>query len=249
MSVELNGLVRLGIAGESPRDAARVTQLVDRLCLESVEWAADQAPGFLDTLRLWTGLGDEAFLDTHQVRKRAAGKRFGKFDGRTADSARMFQKVLWLFADDAGAPAAVVIAGDLDGENDRLRGFEQAVSSRRWPFQVVRALAQPEFEAWLISAWQPESDAETARLASIRAEFGFDPRQGAHRLTSTDVDNVRDAKRVLARLVLTGRTMDERWNDVPMAVLDGSNATHLAEFLADCRAVIVPLIAGAQSRG
>jgi hypothetical protein len=81
-----------------------------------------------------------------------------------------------------------------------VRGLEQAKDERLWPFRVVGALAQPEIEAWLLSAFSASTPEQRACLETMRHELGFDPVSGSHRLSSTSKDERRDTKRIVQRL-------------------------------------------------
>ncbi len=240
-------MTRLGIAGESEGDVALLTGLCDRLLVGQVEWVEVE---FLDAFRRWCGLGDSAWFDLHHAFKRAreAGLRpYGKFaDEPGALDAQMHRSLLLLFAHEEEPPALVVVGRDVDGEPERERGFQQAVSDREWPFVVIGALAAPEIEAWLVVAWTPEDDGERTTLALVRQRLGFDPTQAPERLTSKRITDKRDAKRALAELCARGRGGGERWTTMSIddRLLTSGRACGLTGFIEQVRKGLVPLVSG-----
>ncbi|MGK4002750.1 hypothetical protein WMF31_09020 [Sorangium sp. So ce1036] len=154
--------------------------------------------------------------------------------------------MLLLFAEEDEPPRAVVIARDLDGRPERAEGFAQAAadSKRTWPFEVVvGALAEPEVEAWLVAAWDPEDDSERQRLAALCGELHFDPCAKPERLTSKNEADRKDAKRVLAALTATGRDAGARWADAPVERLESRGAScGLTRFVREVRQHLVPVV-------
>jgi hypothetical protein len=81
----------------------------------------------------------------------------------------------------------------------RRRGLEQARKEalRIDPRVIILGCPDPMREAWVLSGFEPETDAEKARLAELRQELGFSPCHEAHRLSSKKEQARRSPKRVL----------------------------------------------------
>lgn len=238
-------MMRLGVAGESESDVAKVTALADRLVEEGVDWID---PEVIDAFRRWCGLGDSAWVDLHKVQRLARRKGlrlYGHFDGEPgALDASMHRALLVLFALESTPPSVVVVARDIDGQDERRAGFEQALGERTWPFEVVGALAAPEIEAWLIAAWTPETAADHAALKEVRAQLGFDPTSSPERLTSGKRTDKKETKRILDLLCATGRSAEERWEDTPLdeRLLSAGRRCGLADFVDGIRDKLLPLL-------
>src|SRR3990167_5349905 len=131
-------VIVLGIAAESRSDAALITAFVDRLISAQVEWIE---PELLDAFRQWRGLQGENWLDLHEAFRRARAQGlpvYGHFGGEAgAADAQMHRAVLSLFADEDERPSAVVVARDMDGDANRVKGWQQAVEMKSWPFMCL----------------------------------------------------------------------------------------------------------------
>lgn len=137
----------------------------------------------------------------------------------------------------AGASLRVVLlAFDLDRQS--REPVEEAVSAAGADNTCVLALAQPEFDAWVVCGFSPRHRAETEALDQIVDELKFDPVTQPTRLTSNVSGDARDAKKTCQRLLgLAGQAMGDEARviaclDVPLATLRKNGAaTGLAEFL------------------
>lgn len=239
-------MIRIGIAAESAAELPPVRLLVDRCLARRLDWFAD----IEDCLRVLEGIDGAAFLDLHQANDLARARRlplFGHFHGEPgAPDARMLRAALMLFADQESPPDAVILRRDVDDEPERLRALEQARNDTpedgAWPFPVLGALAVPELEAWLISAWAPETPDEETRHARIRQRLGFDPVTCAHQLTAKRAHHPKDAKRVLRELCTSGRLPDDRWATLHVERLTQlGQHTGLATFIAEIDDALLPL--------
>ncbi|MBK8099929.1 MAG: hypothetical protein IPK26_22735 [Planctomycetes bacterium] len=172
---------------------------------DGVDWI-DAAT--LEHFRTWASVGNHPFLDVHRAhdlaRDLGLGYRlYGRFQGEPgAEDALLHRCALLVLADMEPLPGAVVIARDDDGRQARRLGFVQAESDRAWPFAIIGAIATPEIESWLISAFVPRTPEEERNRDELRETLGFDPIQEAHRLSSTGSPK-RDAKAVLSTLAGT----------------------------------------------
>lgn len=236
-------MIRLGIAAESRSDAHKIASLADRVVMERTDWIEESV---IDDFRAWAGAEGAAFLDVHRAFETARARRlplYGHFDGAPgAEDAATTRAALLLFAEETVPPAAVVLGRDLDGRDERARGFAQAAGAHRWPFVVIPALAQPELEAWEIAACKPEGEDEQAAHAQVRQALGFDPVAYPGRLSSRNQTDRRDAKRVLAELTSAGRSAEERWRRAPLADLHHRGADcGLQDFLEGVERDLLPL--------
>lgn len=233
-------MVRLGIAAESPREAETTAGLGDKIIVELATWADGQ----LDVVRAWSGPYGAPWLRIGVATKEATRRgvrTFGHFqDGPGVPEAQLYRNVFALFADDAEAFDVVVVARDTDGDRARLEGFDQAARDRQWGFVPVHAWGNPEFEAWLLAAFVPETETERARLAQLKKELGFDPTVSADRLSSGRKTGKRDAKRILEHLV-SDKDALARLGRVSLDQLrERGGRSGLADFLAALRAALAP---------
>lgn len=226
-------MITLALAAEDEAGEWVVHRVTD-MHLLAIDWIDREV---LDSVRAWQAFQGRGWLPLRKVRdlaRQRIGNHFklcGGFDGVPgAADALMLRMLFTCLAMDEPRPDIVVVARDID-TTDRRSGFQQAVADREWPFEIVGALAQPETEAWLVAAWNAESDPERERHARLRAECGFDPVAHSHRLTST-AKTRRDAKVVLAELTCTGRTGRARFASKSGAELRACGQDNgLAEFV------------------
>lgn len=239
-------MLTLGIAAESESEARLVASLGDRVIVATAEWTDGQ----LAVVREWRG-ADGAWLDVHRAHEeaRARGVRLhGHFrDGPGEEDAHSMRNLLAVFADaldphEGDTRSVVVVARDTDEDEERLRGFQQAVADRDWPFCVVSAHAHPEREAWLLVAFEPIDDAERVALSALRQELGFDPTARPEELKSGDEAAKRNAKRVLACL-LTHHEATARFAEAPLDRLAARGVTcGLTRFLTEFRVAVAPAL-------
>lgn len=198
-------MTSLALASEDATGAWIVQQVTNAHVLAITRVTTDRLQHF----RSWQGFDGREWLPLRQVRalaKERFGNHFmgkGRFDNAPgADDAVMFRKLFQLLASDDQPPDIAVVARDLDGNEDRRIGFQQAARARAWPFDIVGALAQPEAEAWLVATWRPADVDERDRHGEVKQACSLDPVTESHRLTST-AHTRRDAKVVLEALTRT----------------------------------------------
>jgi len=247
-------MTRVGIAAESEGDLSWVCGLADRILCNDVEWIE---PEVIDSFRTWCGHDGRSWMDVHRVsdEARVRGLRcYGHFDGEPgAIDAHMFRAIFLLFLDEDTRPDAVVVCRDVDGDDERVRGFHQASrghtirgSVQPWPFSIIGAIASPEIEAWLIAGFSAPTSVEADALAIVRQRIGFDPRLHPERLTSKKPEDKKDAKRVLDEISYDdpGR-VKESWASAPLeALIERGKASGLADYIGDVRSKLVPAVAG-----
>ncbi len=235
---------------EASADRDLSTGLADRVLLEEVEWIE---PVSLDLHRHWRGLNDsESHLEWHWVPGLARQQNLrahGHFRGEPgALDAAIARKALLLLARSERPPDAVVMVRDTDGEEDRRRGLEQARTVAPWPFQIVLGLPHTKRECWILAGFDPSSENEEATLTELRSELGFDPRFQAQSLIAAEPQTLKNAKRVLQRLLAGSRDREEVcWRDCDLALLaERGRSTGLADYLEEIRTRLVPIFRGGQ---
>lgn len=196
-------MIRLLVAAEDGLGCRLAKHIADDCC-HAVEWVGES----LDAFRTWCEFEGGNWLPlarVSQIAKQRKIRAWGRFDGAPgAEDAVLVRKLIRVLHDLDMPIDVLIVARDVD-HTERRTGFEQARMESRIPIQVVGALAQPEFEAWLVAAWTPKSEAELSRHEVVTRELGLDPVQCSHELTSTARSN-RDCKTVLESLI--GSTED-----------------------------------------
>lgn len=146
-----------------------------------------------------------------------------------------------------------VFACDLDGQapDDALREHDERASRAKKNNSAraecfLLALAQPEFEAWFIAGFEPQTDEERARLEEQQRACGFDPRKQPERLQSNS-DGPRDAKNVLSALCASNKASDERVRAcVERCSLDALESrctdAQLRRFIDDVTKTLLPVL-------
>jgi hypothetical protein len=233
-------MIRLLVAAEDAIGFRLVKHLTDQLCRE-VEWIRDAEIG---DFRCWLNHEGADYLPLKSVKQLAKTwnvRSFEKFDGAVgAEDRLLVRKLIRVVELIYPEIHVLVVARDLDRRERRL-GFAQG-RPENLPFEVVGALAEPEFEAWLIAAWSPGSEAELERHRNLRKQLGFDPITQSEQLTSTS-GSKRDAKVVLQALAGTAEAGEERWRTIPVADLAAVGERNgMQQFLLDLRPVLRRLL-------
>ncbi len=245
--------MRIALFCEAAADFRMAAGLVDRVLRdEGPAWIADVIAEHPEAVRTWVEGGDgRPFFDLHRIAdhaRRMPGLRIphGHFDGAPgAPGALMARTIFHLVRAMSKPPAegvdAVVLVWDMDSQGDARRaGLAQARDeASRWAsFAIVLGCPDLEREAWVLAGFEPEDDAERARLDEERRALGFSPCEEAHRLRDPDDHAPRSPKRALR--ALTGGD-DEResrcWTDAPLSLLRArGTGSGLGSFLDEARA-------------
>lgn len=247
-------MTSVGIAAESAGDLAWVCGLADRILCNDVEWIE---PELIDSFRTWHGHDGRSWMDVHRASGEARGRGlrcYGHFDGEPgAVDAHMFRAIFLLFLYEDMRPDAIVVCRDVDGDEERVRGFHQAAKGlsfrgavHPWPFPIVGAIASPEIEAWLIAGFSTREQAEADALARVRQRIGFDPRLHPERLTSKRPEDKKDAKRVLDEISAEDQErVKESWDSAPLDdLIERGKDCGLADYIGEVRTKLVPAVAG-----
>ena len=138
---------------------------------------------------------------------------------------------------------ALILLRDTDGINERKDGFEQAVVSTKIGFPVVIGLPHTMIECWLLVGFKAGNEDETARLASMRSELGFQPCLQGDQLTSANVTDKKNPKRVLSGLCNDSKErMVECCEVTELDFLEANGVSvNLTSFIREVRGKIAPL--------
>lgn len=243
----------LAVVCEAGGDLRISTGLADRVLAEEVQWVD---PGNLDLYRGWRGLEESnSHLEWHWVgrlAKQLGLRAHGHFQGEPgALDAQMARKALLLLQRSPRVPDAVLLVRDSDGLTERRRGLEQARDSYPWPFPIVLGVAHAKRESWVLAGFEAQTEAEERALAELRQELGFDPRLNSENLSAAEVGALRNAKRVLERLLQGTADREELcWMQCELATLyQRGRLSGLSDYLDEVRSRLVPLFSGRRPEG
>ncbi len=236
---------------EAPADFATSTELADRVLKAEIGWLDDNDT-LLDSQRLWIGKDREGSpLTWKSIPSKALelGIRVrGHFDGEPAlpDAGAARRAIVYLLRRFETIDAILLIR-DMDDQNARREGLEQARALFGSMATIVIGLAITERECWVISGFDPNNDNEKQRLDNEKQNLGFDPCERSHELTACKDDQAkRSPKRVLS--VLTGSSGERQrrcWQEASLPVLERrGQGNGLSEYFKEIRALLVPLVTG-----
>jgi hypothetical protein len=236
----------IAIVSEAPADRETASALATRAACEAFDWMLPEYlsfRGFHPT---------ESQLLWRDVKTLAGANRItvsGFFRGAPASpDAHTATRALFLFErckDDIGNVDAVFLVRDSDNDLTRREGLNQARDAEPWSFPIVIAFAHTKRECWHIAGFEPESDAESQRLADIHQELGFHPCHRSEELTAKHdaANDKRSAKRVLWQLTNDDRDREYRClKALPLEELaQRGKSNGLADFLTELRTHLLPL--------
>jgi hypothetical protein len=215
--------LRLAVFCEAGGDFEAIRGLVDRILREEgPTWAVDLLDAHPDAVRTWMDDGEgRTFFDVHRVYGYARGLRqrllHGHFDGRPGNADAVMARTAFLVVRDrikkGDAVDCTIIVHDMDDQGDaRREGLQQGrEEAQKWAsFRIVLGCPDLELEAWGLAGFEPENDAERARLDQERRSLGFCPCNEAHRLRDRDDRTPRSPKRALCALTDHDRPRQER---------------------------------------
>jgi hypothetical protein len=238
--------LRFAVVHEAEADFRTATELADRVLIEAIDWLDEH---LIADQREWIGTQPKGRLTWKaipQLARQAGIRAHGHFDGEPGepDAAAARRAILYLLETIPNLKAILLIR-DQDDQPERRIGLEQACRKNRSEIVIVIGLAIVEREAWVISGFDPENDAETTRLEEERRILGFDPRRQSHELTACKNDQApRSPKRVLRQLS-AGDLDRERacWATTSLDRLrDQGNENGLALYLQEIRERLARLI-------
>jgi hypothetical protein len=238
---------RFAVVAEASADHRTATELADRILIDAInDWLdEDQLPH----QREWVVEVSGEHLTWKRIRKlaEAAGiEAEGFFNGEPGlPDARAARRALRYLCVSIPELKAIMLIRDQDDQKDRRDGLEQARQEDHEGLVIVVGLAVVEREAWVISGFEPQDEAEQTRLDTERQTLGFYPHERSHELTACKDDTApRSPKRVLQ--ALTGGDFDRErrcWNNTPLARLrERGTENGLVHYLDEVRTRLAPLI-------
>ncbi|MCE9531841.1 MAG: hypothetical protein K8T89_12060 [Planctomycetes bacterium] len=237
---------RFAVVAEAPADHQTATELADRILIDSVNWLDED---HLPHQREWVVEASGEQFTWKRIPKlaRAAGiEAEGFFNGEPGlPDARAARRALRYLRATIPGLEAVVLIRDQDDQTGRRNGLEQARQEDHEGMKIAIGLAIIEREAWVISGFVPQNEAEQTRLDGERQALGFNPCERSHELTAGKNDAApRSPKRVLR--ALTANDLDRQrqcWVDTPLVRLRECGASNgLVQFLDEIRTRLAPLI-------
>ncbi len=237
---------RFAVVAEAAADHRTATDLADRVLTEAIDWLDEH---LVIHQREWVIDVASERLTWKRMRKLAedAGiEAEGFFAGEPAlPDAQAARRALRYLRATVPELEAVLLIRDRDDRADRHDGLEQARREDHEGLVIVVGLAVVEREAWVISGFEPQSEAEQATLDAERQTLGFQPHEQSHQLTACKADYAqRSPKRVLRQL--SGGNHDRErtcWQVTRLDVLrDRGKENGLAAYLDEVRTRLAPLI-------
>lgn len=193
---------------EGPSDCRRIPLLLDHWCQKQVDWVTKET---IESFRRYQGLDPGSpYLKVkdipNQVRELNLPALRGSFDG--GDGPLLKKLVQVLQARGLRRADVVVVWGrDCDEQPERKEqaknARQEAISSpgSRPRLVLLRAVADPCGEAWVIGGFVPNSR-EQELLDQERQRLGFDPTQAPHKLSHKEEPKTTvSAKAILERLL------------------------------------------------
>jgi hypothetical protein len=239
--------LRFAVVHEAEADFRTATELADRVLLEAIDWLdEDLLVGQRTWLAETAGGRRLTWKGIKRLARDAGIRAHGHFDGEPGlPDAAAARRAILLLLEVVPDLNAIVLIRDQDDEPERREGLEQARTQDHSGMVIVVGLAVVEREAWVISGFDPQGEAEEARLQAERAQLGYDPRTRSHDLTACKDDNATNSpKRVLR--ALCGDDWDRQrlcWCDIPLEVLrERGGGNGLTAYLREVRERLAPLI-------
>lgn len=231
---------------EAEADFVISSELANRVVCDRIDWIeADM----IDTYRQYEGLNaDQRFLTYSNVKKlaRETGIRVrGFIEGQPPElDAQQAQKAIRIIELKWPEVAGILLIRDDDGLTNRRGGLEQARNESALSQRIVIGHAHTKRECWVLAGFEPADDDESALLAEVRQELGFDPRLQAHQLTARHDHDKKSAKGVLHGLIRGDHDREATcWRTTALTVLkERGRKTGLAQYLEEVESRLVPVL-------
>ncbi|MFM9960576.1 MAG: hypothetical protein ACKV2Q_05060 [Planctomycetaceae bacterium] len=247
----------VGVVCESAADQRTGCDLADRVLIESPNGIAVDR---LTELRAWIGANESPslLLEWRHVGDLAKQKRIkvhGHFDGVPGEmDAHATRLALRLFYSLKQPPNAVILLRDQDGQDERMRGMQQARNDSKNPFPgaVVIGFARRMREAWVLTGFNARAGLEKKLLRELsdgNHGLGFDPTRHSERLQSSDPANSRSPKFVLQKLTDGQHDREEAcWTETSLAELSQRGvACGLTAYLDEIGQILLPIVVALSS--
>jgi hypothetical protein len=238
---------RFAVVYEADADFRTATKLADRVLVEAIEWLEeDLLPNQREWVAELAGGRRLTWTGIKQLAREAGIRVHGHFEGEPGlpDAAASRRAILFLLRE-GGDLKGIVLLRDQDDQPERRVGLEQARRQDRSGIVIVVGLAIVERECWVISGYDPQNEAESARLDEMRQQLGFDPRHGSHVLTACKNDlALRSPKRVLRELSGDDRDREcQCWRETALPTLRDRGAVNgLTSYLEEVRSRLAGLL-------
>ena len=236
----------IAVVYEADADFQIATEVADRVFCEMIDYIE---PEVLDAYRTWIGTiaarEKLTWSNLPRLAREIGIKAHGHFDGipAEADAIAARRAIRFLLKSFPGLNAIVLIR-DQDDQPQRRTGLEQARNEHRG-CPVIIGLAIPEREAWVVSGFEPQDEAERVRLDDERQKLGFHPHERSHELTAGKDDSaLRSPKRVLRELCCGDFERERQcWNHTPLEMLRKRGTKNgLAMYLNEVLIPLAPLL-------
>ncbi len=228
--------LRLAVVYEHANDYELATGLADRVIVDSVGWIDDDLIGYQRTWVGEVGGKELTWAGIKRLARKAHVDAFGHFRGKPgeADATAALRAIRYLRMTVPDLKAVLLIR-DQDNQPLRQLGLDQARNEDHGGIPIVVGLAVMEREAWILSGFDPEDEAEVARLQAVRQQLGMDPRKRSH--------DVRDPKAALRALTAGDLDRERRcWLHPSLPTLRERGVENgLAAYLNDVRDRLVGL--------
>ncbi|HTU18021.1 MAG TPA: hypothetical protein VMG10_08150 [Gemmataceae bacterium] len=178
--------LRFAVVHEAEADFHTATELADRVLIEAIDWLDEF---LIAEQREWVGTVPVerrlTWKAIPQLAREAGIRARGHFDGEPgeADAAAARRAILYLLATIPDLKAVLLIR-DQDDQPERRIGLDQARGQDHSETVIIVGLAVVERECWVISGFDPQGEAETARLETELTTLGFNPCERSHELTA-----------------------------------------------------------------
>jgi hypothetical protein len=231
---------------EARADFVISSELADRVFCDRIDWIEAE---MIHAFRHYAGFSQERpFLTWFDIKSlaRELGIRVRGFikgeqpelDAHQAQRAIRVVEAKWR---DVGG---ILMIRDDDRLTDRRRGLEQARNESPLASRIVIGLAHTKRECWVLTGYEPGDDEESALLAEVRQDLGFDPRLQAQQLTARHDHDRQSAKRVLRLLVRDNHDREAAcWRTTSLDVLkERGRETGLSDYLEEIETRLVPVL-------
>jgi hypothetical protein len=258
--------VRIFLACEDACHARVVQWLVDEIVVRDIGWLGEQdldpeqpaghwkSDERVAPLRIWAGRhSEEPFFKVHawsEALKAIRIRLHGHIAGKPAGPDALLVRACLILAYQVAAADIAIVVRDVDNQPERrraLRSIEEAGLTP--PLVVLLASPTPEVEAWIVAGFVPRSAAERSKFDDLCLALSFDPTREPSRMSSHGNPPERDAKAVHDHIL--SELEPDRWkaclNHLRRCHDEGADRERLsccgvAQFFADCHAVLLPSI-------
>ncbi len=240
--------LRIAVVTEHAEDFEIATELADRVFCDALKQSLDEE--WIPYQRVWLNTLPSGHPLTWTNIKRSAleadVRPHGRFNGESAEpDARAARRAILYLRQSYPDLAGVLLIRDQDDQPLRLKGINQARDREPQNLAIVIGLAIVERESWVLSGYNPLSEAEESLLQSEISRVSLDPRTHSHRLDDhKSLTAQLSPKRALT--ALTGNNFERErqcWRTTPLATLRQRGTENgLTAYLDEVRTKLALLI-------